>query len=300
MANTPEKKHTSTAKKSTSAAGRKKKGKYARSRKKTNDILPALLGLAVVFALVGLVCLPKLPARTVPTEVTAPPVTEETLPPNPFSPSDFTYDAQGYLTCSAAQSQLGIDVSDHQGWIDWQQVADSGITFAFIRIGYRGYSEGGLFTDEYAHYNLTAARDAGLQTGAYFYSQALNEEEAAQEAAFCIELLEEYEIDLPVVYDWEYVSEEARTGTMDPQVLTRCAQTFCARIEEAGYDSMIYFNPHLEQEYYDLLQLQQVPFWLAMYTTHMDYPHRVDYWQYTDQGSVPGIDTPVDLNLKLG
>ena len=136
--------------------------------------------------------------------------------------------------------------------------------------------------------------------GAYFYSQAVSEEEAAEEAAWCIDFLKEYEINLPVVFDWEYVSQEARTGSMDRELLTRCAQVFCEKIEQAGYDAMVYFNPHLATDYYDLLQLQNYPFWLAMYTSVMDYPHRVDYWQYTDQGSLPGIDTTVDINLKLG
>ena len=103
-----------------------------------------------------------------------------------------------------------------------------------------------------------------------------------------------------MVYDWEYVSAEARTGNMDGQTLTRCATVFCQKVEQAGYEPMVYFIPHLAGDYYDLLQLRQYPFWLAMYTAVMDYPHRVEYWQYTDQGSVPGIDTTVDINLKLG
>ena len=296
MANTPEKKTASTKKKSP-ASRKNKTGKYTKKNQKMNYLLPALSGLAVVCLLVGLVWLSGSFSRPEPTEVTVPPVTEETLPPNPFSPGDFTYNEAGFLSC--AGTEMGIDVSDHQGWIDWYQVADSGVSFAFVRIGYRGYSEGGLFADEYAHYNLTTARDAGLQVGAYFYSQALNEAEAAEEAAWCIDFLKAYEIDLPVVFDWDYVSEEARTGAMDGQTLTGCARVFCEAMEKAGYDAMVYFNPHLATDYYDLLQLQKYPFWLAMYTSVMDYPHRVDYWQYTDQGSLPGIGTTVDINLKL-
>ena len=297
MATTPEKKKTPTKRK-TSSSSRKRRGKYSKSRKKTNLLMPAILGIGVVCVL--LVILGWLGGAFAPAPVqeTEPPFTVETLPPNPYSAADFSYNDRSWLT--AEGTETGIDVSDHQGWIDWQQVADSGVTFAFIRIGYRGYSEGGMFTDEYAHYNLTAAREAGLRTGVYFYSQALNEEEAAEEAAFCVKFLKEYEIDLPVVYDWEYVSAEARTGNMDGQTLTRCATVFCQKVEQAGYEPMVYFNPHLAGDYYDLLQLRQYPFWLAMYTAVMDYPHRVEYWQYTDQGSVPGIDTTVDINLKLG
>ena len=297
MATTPEKKKTPTKRK-TASSSRKRRGKYSKSRKKTSLLMPAILGIGVVCVL--LVILGWLGGAFAPAPVqeTEPPFTGETLPPNPYSAADFSYNDRSWLT--AEGTETGIDVSDHQGWIDWQQVADSGVTFAFIRIGYRGYSEGGMFTDEYAHYNLTAAREAGLRTGVYFYSQALNEEEAAEEAAFCVKFLKEYEIDLPVVYDWEYVSAEARTGNMDGQTLTRCATVFCQKVEQAGYEPMVYFNPHLAGDYYDLLQLRQYPFWLAMYTAVMDYPHRVEYWQYTDQGSVPGIDTTVDINLKLG
>jgi len=300
MSSTPEKKKTSTKKKTSSSSG-KKRGKYAKKKQKTNYLLPALSGLAVVCLLIGMLAwLGGAFSRPEPAVITEPAVTEETLPPNPFSAADFSYNDQGFLTCAAPGVQMGIDVSDHQGWIDWDRVAQSGVSFVFVRIGYRGYSEGGLFQDEYAHYNLTAARAAGLQVGAYFYSQAVNEEEAAQEADWCVELLKDYEIDLPVVFDWEYVSQEARTGAMDGQTLTRCARTFCSAVENAGYEAMVYFNPHLATDYYDLLQLQSYPFWLAMYTAVMDYPHRVDYWQYTDQGAVPGIDTTVDINLKLG
>lgn len=298
MANNPENKKTSAKKKSSSST-RKKKGKYTKKMRQPNYLLPALSGLALVCLLVALISWMGGTFSPEPTEVTQPTQPRETLPPNPFTASDFGYNAQGYLTGTSTPLEMGIDVSDHQGWIDWQQVAGSGVSFAFIRIGYRGYSEGGLFTDEYAHYNLTAAKDAGLQVGAYFYSQALDEEEAAQEAAFCIDFLKKYEIDLPVVFDWEYVSQEARTGAMDGQTLTRCAQTFCQAIGDAGYEAMVYFNSHLANDYYDLLQLRQYPFWLAMYTAVMDYPHRVDYWQYTDQGTLPGIDTTVDINLKL-
>lgn len=299
MANTPEKKKTSQTKKSPSSS-RKKKGKYSKKNRKTNYLLPALSGLGVVAILVALVWLGGAFTPVEPAQITDPPETRETLPPNPFLPEDFSYNALGYLTCSSRTVQMGIDVSDHQGWIDWDRVRESGVEFAFVRIGYRGYSEGGIFADEYAHYNLTTARSAGIQVGAYFYSQAVNEKEAAEEAAWCIEKLEEYELDLPVVFDWEYVSQEARTGSMDGQTLTRCAQVFCSEIQKAGYGAMVYFNPHLATDYYDLLQLQQYPFWLAMYTAVMDYPHRVDYWQYTDRGTLPGIDTTVDINLKLG
>lgn len=293
-----EKKKTASKKKTPVS---RKKGRQGKRKKQTglSGILPIVGVLALVAALAALVLLfsgsPEKPEE----EPSVPTQSGPTLPPNPYEASDFTYDERGFLTCSAADVQMGIDVSDHQGWIDWQQVADSGVTFAFVRIGYRGYSEGGLFSDEYAHYNLTAARDAGLAVGAYFYSQATTVQEAREEARWCVDKLRDYTIDLPVVYDWEYVSQEARTGQMDGQTLTDCAEAFCQSVEEAGYEAMVYFNLHLAQDYYDLTRLTDYSFWLAMYTGVMDYPNRVDYWQYTDQGTLPGIDTTVDIDLRL-
>ena len=238
------------------------------------------------------------PEETEPTEPTAL-STVQTLPTNPYSPGDFTYDENGFLTCTAADTRLGIDVSDHQREIDWQQVAQAGIEFAFVRIGYRGYSEGGIYADEYAPRNIENAQANGLDVGVYFYSQALTPGEAVEEAEFCLEFLESYDIQLPVVFDWEYVSTEARTGMMDMQTLTACAIAFCETVRTAGYEAMLYANPDIARNFLDLRQLQDYPFWLALYSDTMDYPHRMDYWQYTAGGTVPGITGNVDINLQF-
>lgn len=271
-----------------------------RRRKKTQPWLPLLAGLGLVAVLVlAIVTLEGAltPEETAPTETTAP--TEATLPTNPYSAEDFTYDENGFLTCTTADTRLGIDVSDHQQEVDWQQVAQAGIEFAFVRIGYRGYSEGGIYADEYAPRNIKNAQAEGLDVGAYFYSQAITPEEAEEEAAFCLEILKDYDLQLPVVYDWEYVSAEARTGAMDRQTLTLCAQAFCDKIRAAGYDAMIYANPDIARNLMDLRQLQEYPFWLALYADTMDYPYRLDFWQYTASGSVPGIRGNVDVNLQF-
>lgn len=233
------------------------------------------------------------PSHSVQTE-TEP--TGSVLPANPYGVEDFEY-RDGYLTCTAGNALLGVDVSAHQGEIDWEQVAEAGMDFAMVRIGYRGYTSGGIYGDEYAHANLTGAKDAGLKVGAYFYSQALSPTEAALEAAYCISLLDDYEIDMPVVFDWEYVSSDARTGTMDGPTLLACARTFCDAIAHAGYQPMIYFNPTLAETLLDLQALEEYPFWLAMYSDRMTWPYAVEMWQYTAAGSVPGIDGDTDINL---
>lgn len=219
-----------------------------------------------------------------------------TLPANPYAPGDFEYKGD-YLTCTTGKTRLGVDVSEHQQQVDWKQVKDAGMDFAFVRIGYRGYTEGMLYQDESAEQNLTGAKKAGLKIGAYFYSQAISPVEAAQEAAFCISFLQKYDLDLPVVFDWEYVSSEARTADVDMQTITDCAKVFCEAIKDAGYEAMVYFNPSITTTHLDLVQLQEYPFWLSLYSDTMDYPHKVEFWQYTQDGKVPGIPGDADINL---
>ena len=191
----------------------------------------------------------------------------------------------------------GIDVSSHQGEIDWQAVADSGVRFAFVRLGYRGYDSGTIHVDSNARQNLEGARAAGLQVGAYFFSQALTGEEALEEAELALEVLGEFKLDLPLVYDWEFVSKDARTGAMTPQELLACVHSFCGEVEAAGYGPMLYFNRELARTLLDLDRVKQYPFWLASYTEELNFSHEVRFWQYTDQGSVPGIEGNVDLDV---
>ena len=235
---------------------------------------------------------------TPPTTVTA--VPSPTLAPNPFSPDDFLYE-NGYLSCPAGNSWLGVDVSEHQGNIDWQQVADAGIQFAMIRMAYRGWgSEGVIRADAKGYNNLLGASEAGLPVGVYFFSQAITVEEAVEEARFLLTLLDGRELELPVVFDWETVSsQDARTANMNRKTLNACARAFCQEIEAAGYDAMVYFNLDLTRRLYRLLPLQEAgyDFWLAMYTDSLTYAYQVKMWQYTSEGSVPGIKGKVDLNL---
>ena len=221
-----------------------------------------------------------------------------TMKDNPYSPEDFIT-VGGYVTCTAGPTRRGIDVSTHQERIDWEKVRGAGFDFAFIRIGYRGYSVGEIFPDERARENLKNARAAGFDVGVYFYSQAIDIQEAREEAQWCLDFLAGEKLDLPVVYDWEYVSPSARTGGMDRETLTECAKTFCTAIENGGYQPMVYFNKHVSQDLLNLDALSEYPFWLAQYKDEMDYPHQVDFWQYTEEGSVPGIEGDVDIDLMF-
>ncbi len=220
------------------------------------------------------------------------------LIPNPYHAGDFAY-RNGYLYCASGKSALGVDVSEHQKQIDWPTVAGQGIEFAMVRLGFRGYGESGIMKeDAYARRNLQGAMDAGLQVGAYFYSQAVSPEEAIAEANLALEILDGTPLSMPLVFDWEVFSAEGRTYNVDAQTMTACAVAFCQTVRAAGYEPMVYFNRDIALRLLDLQQMQQlgVSFWLAQYG-NMTFPHRVDMWQYTDTGIVKGIEGDVDLNL---
>lgn len=250
-----------------------------------------LLALLLAFFCAMVFLLPEKEEESQPPQ----PVTRPfpVLTPNPFTPEDFYYDGD-FLACSVAETVMGIDVSHHQKEIDWQQVKAAGVEFVMVRLGNRGIGDGKLYIDSYAVSNLRGAREAGLKVGAYFYSQALNVEEAREEANLALEILDGFPLDMPLVYDWE---QEERTKNVTARTLTDCTLAFCEVVESAGYEPMVYFNSFQAQELLILEELTQYPWWLAMYDITADFPYKVDMWQYTCTGSIPGIAGNVDINL---
>lgn len=240
---------------------------------------------------------------TMPTIAETEPTTEPTIPPdpNPYGRLDFQYSRQNYLYCMETDSYPGVDVSAFQGSIDWPKVKASGITFAMIRLGYRGYGQAGrLVEDEYARQNLKGAVEAGLPIGVYFFSQATSIQEVDEEIAFILEILGDYHLDMPIVLDWEVpYAEDPRTKDVDARTLTDMQLHFCGQMRDRGYQPMVYFNWHQSEHMLYLHELEKYPFWLALYQDRMTYPWKVEMWQYTDQGRVPGIDTPVDINVYM-
>ena len=163
-----------------------------------------------------------------------------------------------------------------------------------VRLGNRGIADGQLYEDEFARQNLEGARAAGLKVGAYFYSQALTVAEAKEEAAKALEILDGFLLDMPLVFDWE---QESRTENVDKRTLTDCTLAFCDAVAQAGYEPMVYFNSYQAQELLVLEELQHLPWWLAMYDITAEFPYKVDMWQYTCTGTIPGIEGNVDINL---
>lgn len=279
----------------------------------TTVLIVTVLILALLLVVVTVLGLPSLlgqlrlsaqPAEVVTEPSTEPPTEPEpTLPPpddNPYGPLDFQYE-DNYLRLRRGESRTGIDVSHWQKLIDWEQVAASGVDFAMIRLGYRGYEQGSLNVDTYATANLDGAIAAGLDVGVYFFSQATTPEEAEEEAYFVMELLEPYRehITMPVVFDWEHVSDsDARTANLrDPDILTDCTLAFLQTVEAGGYRPMVYFNRTQSWKYLNLEELKEYEFWLAAYTQRMEFPYKVHMWQYTDKGTVPGVKGNCDINV---
>ena len=195
----------------------------------------------------------------------------------------------------------GVDVSYHQGKIDWQKVKADGYDFAIIRAAYRGYgTTGSLNIDSEFYTYVEQAHEAELDVGVYLFSQAVNVEEALEEADLMIQALSDITIELPVVYDPELIRDStARTDHVTGQQFTENTLAFCRKIQEAGYQPMIYSNMIWESEFFDLEQLAEYPVWYADYElipqTHYDFC----FWQYSESGQVDGITGIVDLNIQF-
>lgn len=210
-------------------------------------------------------------------------------------------DLLSYTGDEAYTYRLGVDVSHHQGDIDWKKVKDAGFDFAFIRLGYRGYGkEGNLCLDRQFASNIQNAKDAGLDVGVYFFSQAVNEAEAIEEAEFVLQNLGDYELELPIVYDPESIlDDEARTDHITCEQFTKNSIAFCDRVAQSGCEPMLYCNMLWEAYQLDLSLLSDYPVWYADYEPFPQTPYHFAFWQYTNTGRIDGIIGDVDLNIQL-
>ncbi len=211
----------------------------------------------------------------------------------------------GYLTYDDGVNKAvaGIDISKYQGDIDWDAVKEAGFEFVMIRCAYRGYVTGALNADESFEENIEGALKAGLDVGVYVFSQAIDVDEALEEAEFVLELIEDYDVTYPVVYDWEVVIDEdgdtARTKYITPEQLTANLLVFSERVAIDGYTPMVYCNKKTAVWKYDLSMLDGIDMWYAEYSDTPSYFYNFDMWQYSSKGQVPGIEGNVDLNLSF-
>lgn len=202
------------------------------------------------------------------------------------------------LQVTTANSSLGIDVSKWNKEIDWKKVKDAGVEFAIIRAGYRGYTTGSLVVDPYFEANIKGATEAGILTGVYFFTQAVNEVEAVEEASMVIELLKKYDIQYPIFIDTEGVGGNGRADNLDVATRTAVCEAFCNTIENEGYMAGVYASRNWYQNRLETEKLEQFYIWLAEYRSEPLYKGSYQMWQYTSKGQIDGIEGNVDLNIS--
>ncbi len=225
------------------------------------------------------------------------------IPAAVYEPDGFSIDPDsGFMTYADARfdTRLGIDVAYYQGDIDWQAVADDGVEFAIIRVGGRGYTLGNLYDDVQFEQNMQGAIDAGLDVGVYMFSQAISVDEARAEAEYVLSRVQGYDVNYPIVWDWEVIGGgDGRADNLDADTLGQAAAAFCDTIAAAGYTPMIYFNSYVGYLSYDLRDIVDYDWWYAGYSDHPLFYYHFDMWQYTSSGSVDGINGRVDVNLHF-
>lgn len=204
-----------------------------------------------------------------------------------------------YVENGVVTSHKGIDVSKYQGEIDWQAVKADGVEYAFIRLGLRGYESGKIVLDEYFEQNLQGANDADVKAGVYFFTQAVTEAEAREEANFVLENIAGYQVSYPIVFDVEMITNaNGRANALSKEERTNIAIAFCETIRQAGYTPMIYGNVKCFTKLLDMTRLQDYEKWYAFYDNYMYMPYEVSCWQYTEKGKVNGIKEEVDMNIS--
>ena len=206
-----------------------------------------------------------------------------------------------YVENGEVISHKGIDVSRYQGNIDWNKVAAQGVEYVIIRVGIRGWGqEGTLVLDEKFEDNIKGASAAGLKVGVYFFSQAITDEEALEEADLVLDAIAGYDVSYPIVYDVEKTSEASgRMNQLSVEDRTRMAHIFIDRIKEAGYTPMIYANMEMWSVLINMAEFEDVDKWFAYYDTDLYFPYEYAIWQYSDTGRIDGIGGDVDLNISF-
>lgn len=197
-------------------------------------------------------------------------------------------------------SYVGVDISKFQDYVDFVKVKKAGVDFVMLRVGARGYGTGQLIVDDYFNENIKRATDAGLKVGVYFYSQAITEEEAMEEANLVLENIGEYQISYPVAFDMELIENDtARTDTLSKTERTAITKAFLDTIEAAGYKTIIYGNKEWLIKEIDMSKLTAYDVWLAQEADIPDYPYKFTMWQYNKSGSIDGIAGYADLNISF-
>lgn len=207
----------------------------------------------------------------------------------------YTFGSDGALQQGSGKN--GIDVSSHQGNIDWASVKAAGINFAIIRVGYRGSQTGALVEDSCFKKNIQGATANGINVGVYFFTQATTEAEAVEEASMALTLCSGYNLSYPIFVDTENGSGAARANGLDKATRTACVAAFCKTIANGGRKAGVYASKSWYNSKIDASAFSNYFIWVAQYNTTCNYKGKYNMWQYSSKGSVPGIKGNVDVNI---
>ncbi|MBR1651540.1 MAG: glycoside hydrolase family 25 protein [Lachnospiraceae bacterium] len=224
------------------------------------------------------------------------------LPKNEYDFSNLVCkdDRMEYYLDGKKISYIGIDVSKYQDYIDFNKVKKDGIAFVMIRVGLRGYGDGQVTLDDYFFDNIKRATDAGLKVGVYFTSQAVNTDEAAEEANLVLESIGDYHIDYPIAFDMRFVKgDTARIESLSVNEKTNIAKTFLDIISAKGYNACILGTKEWFIKEIEMSKLTAYDFWLEEEVDLPDYPYKFSMWQYKKSGTVDGVSGVVNLNISF-
>ena len=227
------------------------------------------------------------------------------FPKNSYKPDSFV-ENNGVVTYEDGDSFMGINVNSKLGDIDWQKVKESGVSFVMIRVGYRGNERGKISPDENFITNIEGALEAGLPVGVYFYSKAVTDAEAEEEASFVLDQIKGYSVTYPIAYYWEYdrkndgtVDQNSRTVRCNGEQVTGFIDTFCSKISGSGFDASFYCSKSMGYESLDLSRLSNYDMWYSELHSKPSFYYDFAMWQYTKEGDVPGISQKVPITISL-
>ncbi|MBO5281666.1 MAG: glycoside hydrolase family 25 protein [Lachnospiraceae bacterium] len=197
-------------------------------------------------------------------------------------------------------SFVGADISKAEGYVDFNKLKKAGIDFVMLRVGARGYSSGQLVLDDYFLENIKRATDAELEIGVYFFSQAVTEAEAIEEANMVLEQIKDYTVRYPIAYDMEYVDNDtSRVEGVSRADKTTIAKAFLDTVQAAGYEPMLYGDKEWLIRQIDLSKLTGYDVWLSQQEDIPDYPYQFSMWQYDRQATIDGISGYANLNISF-
>ncbi|WP_049945717.1 MULTISPECIES: glycoside hydrolase family 25 protein [unclassified Butyrivibrio] len=223
---------------------------------------------------------------------------------SPVLPDEFTLLSDGKISYNGADESIrvtqGVDISKAQGAVEFDKVKESGVDFVMVKAGARNSSDGNLQEDDNLKSNLRNALKAELEVGVYFYSQAVNEAEAREEAQFVLDSIEGYDITYPIAIDIEqFNTTDVRTSKLSGRIYTEIVRGFCDTIKQAGYRPMILGNIRTFSELVDIHEASQYPIWISYFGYPQYFPYEYYMWQYNKNGDIDGIHGDVNLNICI-